>query len=366
MSASTSQPPTEKETNLTFQCPLLTSTNYTIWRMRMEVLLGIHGVWDVVDPGLADDKKNNIVKCLLFQSIPEDLVLQIGNLKIGKEMWEAIKTSNLGADRVKEARLQTLVTEFENMKMLDNGSIDAYAVKLSGTASKLATLGEVMSEHKLVKKFLTSLPRRSNDSNGGRGRGSYYRGCGRGQGCFRRNNQNQGQHDSSKNREDNKHKGKKEEQHDLSHIECYRCISRVRFGDGFVCKHKRKGLDFVQRQATISGYDISIRGDFLTMRYSCGSLLIKVPRSANRLYKSQLKVGKEDTNQSGNEPDEEDESDSDVTPILVRRSTRFIDFDEVFTLVACIKTIRLLIALATKKGWKIHHLDVKTTFLHGD
>ncbi|GKA78450.1 pol polyprotein [Tanacetum coccineum] len=95
----------KKETTLTFQCPILTSTNYTIWRMRMEVLLGIHGAWDVVDPGSDDAKKNNIVKGLLFQSISEDLVLQIGNLKTGKEMWEAIKTRNLGADRVKEARL---------------------------------------------------------------------------------------------------------------------------------------------------------------------------------------------------------------------------------------------------------------------
>ncbi|GKB22762.1 hypothetical protein Tco_0862163 [Tanacetum coccineum] len=49
--------------------------------MRMEVLLGIHGAWDVVDPGSDDAKKNNIVKGLLFQSIPEDLVLQIGNMK---------------------------------------------------------------------------------------------------------------------------------------------------------------------------------------------------------------------------------------------------------------------------------------------
>ncbi|GJX47792.1 hypothetical protein Tco_0272982 [Tanacetum coccineum] len=32
-------------------------------------------------------------------------------------MWEAIKTRNLGADPVKEARLQTLITEFENMKI---------------------------------------------------------------------------------------------------------------------------------------------------------------------------------------------------------------------------------------------------------
>ncbi|GJW35711.1 uncharacterized mitochondrial protein-like protein [Tanacetum coccineum] len=107
-----------------------------------------------------DAKKNDIVKGLLFQSIQEDLVLQIGNLKTWKKMWEAIKTHNLGADRVKEARLQTLITEFENLKMSDNDTIDAYAVKLSGIASNLATLGDVMSKHKLVKKFLTSLPRR--------------------------------------------------------------------------------------------------------------------------------------------------------------------------------------------------------------
>ncbi|GJY54370.1 pol polyprotein [Tanacetum coccineum] len=117
-----SSQPHVKETTLTFQCPILTSTNYTIWKKRMEVLLGIHGVWDVVDPGSDDAKKNNIVKGLLFQSIPEDLILQIGNVKTRKEMWEAIKTRNLGADRMKEVRLQTLITEFLNSKMSDNDS----------------------------------------------------------------------------------------------------------------------------------------------------------------------------------------------------------------------------------------------------
>nr|GEY60012.1 uncharacterized protein [Tanacetum cinerariifolium] len=65
-----------------------------------------------------------------------------------KEMWEAIKTPNIEVDRVKEARLQTLITELENLKMLDNGTIDEYAAKLSGIASKSATLGEVVSKHK--------------------------------------------------------------------------------------------------------------------------------------------------------------------------------------------------------------------------
>ncbi|GJT23892.1 ribonuclease H-like domain, reverse transcriptase, RNA-dependent DNA polymerase [Tanacetum coccineum] len=160
-------------------------------------------------------------------------------------MWEVIKTHNLRANCVKEARLQTLITEFENLKMLDNGTIDEYATKLSGIASKSATLGEVMSEHKLVKKFLASLPRRfihimaalkqvldlkttrtdssdrNSDSSRGRGRGSYSQG--RGQGRGRGNSQNQGQRDSSKNREDNWQKGKQKEQRDLSHIKCCHC-----------------------------------------------------------------------------------------------------------------------------------------------
>ncbi|KAJ9554040.1 hypothetical protein OSB04_018085 [Centaurea solstitialis] len=45
-------------------------------------------------------------------------------------------------------------------------------------------------------------------------------------------------------------------------------------------------------QTTIYGCDICLRGDFLTMRDRHGRLLMKVPRSANRLYKARLKVGK--------------------------------------------------------------------------
>nr|GEY12378.1 zinc finger, CCHC-type [Tanacetum cinerariifolium] len=43
-----------------------------------------------------------------------------------------------------------------------------------------------------------------------------------------------------------------------------------------------------------------------------------------------------------------------------------IDFDEVFTPVARIETVRLILALAAYHGWQVHHLDVKSAFLHGD
>ncbi|GJS21640.1 ribonuclease H-like domain, reverse transcriptase, RNA-dependent DNA polymerase [Tanacetum coccineum] len=43
-----------------------------------------------------------------------------------------------------------------------------------------------------------------------------------------------------------------------------------------------------------------------------------------------------------------------------------IDFEEVFAPVARMETIRLLLAIAATNKWEVHHLDVKSAFLHGD
>nr|GFB43452.1 ribonuclease H-like domain, reverse transcriptase, RNA-dependent DNA polymerase [Tanacetum cinerariifolium] len=43
-----------------------------------------------------------------------------------------------------------------------------------------------------------------------------------------------------------------------------------------------------------------------------------------------------------------------------------IDFDEVFAPVSRIETVWLILALAAYHGWQVHHLDVKSAFLHGD
>lgn len=73
-------------------------------------------------------------------------------------MWEAIKTRHVGAERVKEARLQTLMAEFDRLKMKETEEIDDFAGKLSEISSKSAALGEEIEESKIVKKFLKSLP----------------------------------------------------------------------------------------------------------------------------------------------------------------------------------------------------------------
>lgn len=126
----------------------------------MKGISNVHGVWGAIKPGNTDSKQNNIAYAVLFQSIPKYQILQIGDLNTAKEMWEAIKSRHLGADRVKEARLQKLIEEFDVIRMKDSVTIDNYAAKITRIKLKTSMLGEPFEEKRLVKKFLTRLPRR--------------------------------------------------------------------------------------------------------------------------------------------------------------------------------------------------------------
>ena len=42
-----------------------------------------------------------------------------------------------------------------------------------------------------------------------------------------------------------------------------------------------------------------------------------------------------------------------------------IDFEEVFAPIARMESIRLLLALAAAKEWRVHHLNIKSAFLNG-
>ena len=43
-----------------------------------------------------------------------------------------------------------------------------------------------------------------------------------------------------------------------------------------------------------------------------------------------------------------------------------VDYTKTFSLVAKMDSIRLILAIAASKGWKLQHMDVKSAFLHGE
>ena len=43
-----------------------------------------------------------------------------------------------------------------------------------------------------------------------------------------------------------------------------------------------------------------------------------------------------------------------------------LNYNESFTLVARMDTIRHVLAVTASKRWEVHHMNVKSSFLHGD
>ncbi|KAD0968771.1 hypothetical protein E3N88_43490 [Mikania micrantha] len=97
--------------NVTLQCPKLTESNYTTWSILMEQILKAYGLWDVVNTtgGVeVGEKKTATTKAMIFQTLPEDILMQVAQYPSAKEVWDSIKVRYLGADLVQKARLHTL------------------------------------------------------------------------------------------------------------------------------------------------------------------------------------------------------------------------------------------------------------------
>ncbi|GKA25058.1 zinc finger, CCHC-type containing protein [Tanacetum coccineum] len=146
-----------------FQCPMLKPTNYSLWAIRMQIILEANGLWEMIEPSettKSDNKKDKTAIAFLYQSLPEEQLLQITKHKTAKAIWNALKTRHLGEERVQQARLQTLKSDFEMLHMKEDETIDAFTTKLTTLVNKAASLGHTMEDETLVRKLLNAVPDR--------------------------------------------------------------------------------------------------------------------------------------------------------------------------------------------------------------
>lgn len=82
--------------------PILTRGNYTAWSLKMKVFMQAQGVWTTIEPidpkAAIDEKSDKIAMAMIYQGIPEDILLSVSEKKTAKDVWVAIKTLCQGAD----------------------------------------------------------------------------------------------------------------------------------------------------------------------------------------------------------------------------------------------------------------------------
>jgi hypothetical protein len=130
--------------------------NYSNWALLMKVKLKARGLWSAVESGGGDHQEDMIALDVLSSAVPPNMVSVVASKDTTKLVWETIKMMWVGDDRIRVAAAQHL-RQFE-MAEIKEESIEDYSMRLSGMVHHLATLGETITEPKVVGKFLRNIP----------------------------------------------------------------------------------------------------------------------------------------------------------------------------------------------------------------
>jgi hypothetical protein len=85
---------------------------------------------------------------------------KISNCESTQEAWKILETTYEGTKLVKSAKLQMLISWFEEIKMLEEETFGDFYSKMSDLRNSMASLGKLVSDVKLIWKILRSLPER--------------------------------------------------------------------------------------------------------------------------------------------------------------------------------------------------------------
>ncbi|XP_021814207.1 uncharacterized protein LOC110757000 [Prunus avium] len=171
--------------------PQFDGANYDFWSVKMETILIAYDLWDVVEVGVLpqpileeeegsgdeeseaeqipveaptiskEDKIKNAKALSLIQgALTNELFPRIRNEKTAKGAWDVLRREFRGDKKVRAVKLQAVRADFEYMRMTDGESLDSYLARFFGTVNNLKSLGEDVSETRIVQKLLMSLSRK--------------------------------------------------------------------------------------------------------------------------------------------------------------------------------------------------------------
>ncbi|XP_075507432.1 uncharacterized protein LOC142544257 [Primulina tabacum] len=179
----------EASTNTVFRPPVLDGSNYALWKVKMRVFIKSieERAWQRVLDGWSPPKiedadgdtqlkpestwtinevqtSNFNSKALnaIFSSVDTRMFNLITNCVCAKEAWDILQKHCEGSESVRKTRLRMVASKFESLRMEDKESILEYDSRLRQLSNEAHSLGDPMSNERLVNKVLRSLPERFN------------------------------------------------------------------------------------------------------------------------------------------------------------------------------------------------------------
>ena len=96
----------------------------------------------------------------MFCGVTNEQFKKISSTEVAKEAWTILETTYEGTKTVKTAKLQRLISNFEERRMEEDETFDELYAKLKDIVNSAFNLGESIAESKIVRKMLRSLPER--------------------------------------------------------------------------------------------------------------------------------------------------------------------------------------------------------------
>jgi hypothetical protein len=103
---------------------------------------------------------NNKALHVLCQALSPSEFVRISNCDSAKEAWQILVTTYEDTKLVKSAKLQLLISRFEEIKMLEDETFREFYSKMSDFRNSMVSLGKTVLDVKLICKILRSLPER--------------------------------------------------------------------------------------------------------------------------------------------------------------------------------------------------------------
>nr|GEV01277.1 hypothetical protein [Tanacetum cinerariifolium] len=137
---------TRKEGSVTLRYPMLTKTNYSVLAIETRVDLQAQRVWDATQCEGVEERHDRMALAAIYQGIPEDVLLMLADKDTTKKAWETLRTMHMGAERVKEAKVQTLRSDFEVIRMKESESVDEFSMRLNTIVTGIRSLCDTIEE----------------------------------------------------------------------------------------------------------------------------------------------------------------------------------------------------------------------------